>query len=241
MYISITVIIILALIFAYTKKAKKVSYLIELSGQSFNYENQEGLATINKSIKGLIYLGRVQDPRTSIAHLVPSHLEARTLTQDKTEIVEFVGVQGGLIEVVSDKFKKLVENANVPGVEFFPIPMRMVTKDPIETVDGYYLMNVYETLDIIDYESSEFIKAEMNPNNPDEYSNIPKWKRLVLTVNNIDNDLFRLPGMKRKLFISERFYKILQENEIRNIRVSYGFMDKTERFQKISDHKYFGE
>ncbi|WP_321390990.1 imm11 family protein [Emcibacter sp.] len=192
------------------------SYLIYIGEQGHCYKPHIAMPVFHGKIKDTLEEGLFKQPRSSFKDRIVEDLLFVSHAEQEEDIPEFFTAASGRLKVISDKFKNLVENAKVGELEFLPVKIKLAAMDPVRVIDGYWIMNIIETLDVIDMKKSD-LKVQKDPESRRKLYSIEGWQKLVLTIDQIDDDLFRLPGMRNPLFVSENFLRKLEEAGIRNV------------------------
>ena len=116
-------------------------------------------------------------------------------------------------EIVSERFKKVIEDYVNDLVEFFPIKIK--TREE----QTYYIMNVVNICDCLDKEKSEIKYFSDNSGimNVIEYSFKPMEEKKSF--------IFRLQGYEKNIYINERIKEVLENAGMRGVK----FEDTRER------------
>jgi len=163
-----------------------------------------------------------RDEGASIADTVADKLFAYVNLNDPADLPDYLTWGGSGQTLVSNEMKALVEGFAVPNTEFFPVKLVLRkggmkdNDEPWEdgvSVDGFWLMNSWNRLDVIDTEKSvvEWQKSFVGERAPW----ITRWKRLVFTAA-IEEDLFGfVHHLRRRRFISTRLRDAILQKGLR--------------------------
>jgi len=127
--------------------------------------------------------------------------------------IDFIREEGDVLDdyvannlawfVVSDKFKKLLEQFELGKIQF--LPLYAVSEDGKEKIDNIYLCNICNLSDALNLENSTYFGSGDN-------IRIAKY---ALNEAKIDNyDIFRLKKHVFSIFISEQLMKAMKKDKI---------------------------
>ncbi|MDP4147337.1 MAG: hypothetical protein Q8936_23175 [Bacillota bacterium] len=106
--------------------------------------------------------------------------------------------------IVSDNFKKVIEDAGIDGIQYLPI--NIMSKGGNEKLGNYYVANIYNLLNAVDMNESEYIQFRSGG-----YSIV----KYAVKADNIKNcDIFRLKEGIVPIFVSEKMKKLIQYNKL---------------------------
>ncbi len=163
------------------------------------------------------------DQGGSIADIVPADLSVHAGTSDATAITDCFMRSGWVI--VSTAFKQLVERFNVPNTEFFPLKVITIAAgvdyafddwEPGETIDGYWLMNCSNRVDVkeyVDVAGSDLVwQKSFAGHRPPWFRT---WRKLVLKKP-IQEHLFGFTdNMPMHRYVSRRFRDAAEASGLR--------------------------
>lgn len=110
--------------------------------------------------------------------------------------------------VISDKFKCILEELRISGVQYLPIRIRNTTNN--EVLEGFSVCNIFNLVDALDLANSDYTEFEL-----DENEKIISVKKYALKSSELNGvHIFRLAGDPFGIFVSEIVKKALIDNRI---------------------------
>lgn len=132
---------------------------------------------------------------------------------DKTEgyvLTDYIANDKGWF-VVSDKLQKILKTMNTE-IQFLPV--RIVEKNSNEVLEKYSIANITRVVDALCLEKSDYFETEI-PGIGIIYT-VSKYS--IYSEKTCDSDIFKLSNNNEiPIFVSERFKKIMEEENITGI------------------------
>lgn len=109
--------------------------------------------------------------------------------------------------IVSPKFKKVLQDCKIEGVQYFPVNVINDTNGSI--AEKFYLVNICNLVDAIDLEHSKY--SEFSVDN----KKVISVKKYALNKDKLGKEqIFRLKGSSFAIFVSENIKKAIGKNKI---------------------------
>lgn len=110
--------------------------------------------------------------------------------------------------VVSSKLKKILEEADITGIQYLPINVK--NKLDNQELEGYLVANICNIVDALDFENSKYDLFDI-----DENEKMLAVEKYVLKKDRVkDVNIFKIGEDNIPNFVSEKFKKIIEANNL---------------------------
>ena len=118
---------------------------------------------------------------------------------------------GYSIPVYSERLVKCIENEKISGIQFLKV--KVLKSDNTEIKENFYIANVLNYIEALDYEKSIYNCFAEDFPNPNVTGKIAGVIKFVLKKNKLfDLDIIRLKEYQLSVFTSEKFKKMFEIN-----------------------------
>jgi hypothetical protein len=195
-------------------EAPSISELYELYGVALPFSLTRRSDTISGDMNEFRKI-LFRDQGGSVVGVLPDALSARVDEIDPAQIPGCFRRSG--ITIVSSALREIVESFDVPCIEFFPVKLELLEEGgdfekaptgPGEIIEGYWLMNCWNRIDVVDLEHSDLVwQKSFVGHRPPWFVG---WKRLVLKAP-IEADLYGFAeNMPRRRYVSPRLREAIR-------------------------------
>lgn len=110
--------------------------------------------------------------------------------------------------LVSYKFKKLLEDSQISGIQYLPINVK--NKIDNKELKGYFVANIYNFIDALDFENSKYDLFDI-----DENEKMLAVEKYALKRDKVkDFDIFKITEDNIPNFVSEKLKKLIESNNL---------------------------
>ena len=110
--------------------------------------------------------------------------------------------------VVSSEFKKILEESDITGIQYLPINVK--NKLDNKELEGYFVANICNLVDALDFENSKYDLFDINEN--EKMLAVEKYALKKDKVKDVN--IFKISEDNIPNFVSEKLKKLIEANNL---------------------------